>query len=134
MISSRKLQSSPGNDQLEGLRRRLEEWRKSQKPRTRLPSRLWNAATRLAVRHGLNQTAKTLHLDYYDLKKRVDVIAGRNGPVPSFVELVPGASSPVSECFIELEGRSGTKMRIHFKGTALPDVTTLGSMFWRGNR
>ena len=134
MISPGKSQSSPGNNQLEKLRRRLEEWRNSNKPRTRLPVRLWNTAARLAVRYGLNQTAKALHLDYYDLKRRVDVIADRNGPVPSFVELVPAAASPVSECLIELEARSGTKMRIHLKGMTLPDLTTLGSMFWRGSR
>jgi hypothetical protein len=134
MISSEKSQSSPREGQLERLRQRLEVWRKSQKPRSRLPGRLWNAAARLAAHHGLNKTAKALHLDYYDLKKRVDAIAGRNGPVPSFVELVPAASSPFPECLIELEARSGTKMRIHLKGITLPDLTTLGSMFWRNNR
>jgi hypothetical protein len=86
------------------------------------------------VRYGLNKTAKALHLDYYDLKRRADAIVGRNRPVPSFVELVPAASSSLPECVIELEHRSGTKMRIHLKGMTLPDLTTLGSMFWRNNR
>jgi hypothetical protein len=134
MISSEKPQSSSRNGQLEKLRQRLEVWRNSQKPRTRLPRRLWNAAARLAAHHGLNKTAKALHLDYYDLKKRVDAVDGRKGSVPSFIELVPAASSPFPECLIELEARSGTKMRIHLKGMTLPDLTTLGNMFWRNNR
>jgi hypothetical protein len=133
MISPEKPESSTLTGQLERLQRRLEVWRNSHKPRSRFPTRIWNAAARLAVHHGLNKTAKALHLDYYDLKSRVDALAGRNGPVPSFVELLPSSSS-FPECVIELEDRSGTKMRIHFKGMPLPDLTPLGSMFWRNRR
>jgi hypothetical protein len=120
--------------QLERLRRRLEAWRKSHRPRSRLPGQLWNKAARLAGHYGLNKTARALHLDYYDLKKRVDAHGGPSRPAPAFVEVVPAASSPFPECLIELEARSGTKMRIHLKGMTLPDLTTLGSMFWRNNR
>ena len=88
----------------------------------------------MAGQCGLNKTAKALRLDYYDLKKRVNAGVEVHGPAPSFVELVPATSSPFPECVIELEARNGTKMRIHFKGTALPDMTTLGNMFWRSNR
>jgi hypothetical protein len=133
MISAEESQFSTLNGQLERLRQRLEVWRNSHKPRSRLPGRLWNAAGRLAVHYGLNKTAKALHLDYYDLKRRVDASGSRQAPISSFVELVP-SSSPFPECLIELEARSGTKMRIHLKGTTLPDLTTLGSMFWRTHR
>lgn len=134
MISAKESQSPIINSQLERLQRRLEAWRKSHKPRSRLPGKLWNSAVRLAGQCGLNKTAKALHLDYYDLKNRVNAGAVIHEPAPSFVELVPAASSPFPECLIELEARSGTKMRIHLKGTGLPDLTTLGNMFWRNSR
>jgi hypothetical protein len=134
MISARESQSLILNGQLERLQRQFEAWRQSHKPRSRLPGRLWNSAVRLAGQCGLNKTARALRLDYYDLKTRLDAAAVGDAPGPSFIELVPTASSPTPECLIELEARSGTKMRIHLKGTTLPDLTTLGSMFWRSNR
>jgi hypothetical protein len=134
MVSPQKSPSPTLNGQLERLRRRLEVWRKTHKPRSRLPGRLWKEAGRLAGHYGLNKTAKALHLDYYDLKKRADAHAGSDGPAPAFVELVPAASSPFPECLIELEAQSGTKMRIHLKGMTLPDLAALGGMFWRNNR
>lgn len=134
MISAKKSPSPIINSQLERLQRHLEVWRKSHKPRSRLPGRFWNSAVQLARQYGLNKTAKALRLDYYDLKKRVSAGAVALETAPSFVELVPATSSPFPECLIELEARSGTKMRIHLKGTTLPDLTTLGSMFWRSNR
>ena len=76
-MKSAKLSQSPTlNGQLERLQRRLEVWRKSHKPRSQLPRRLWKEAGRLAGHYGLNKTAKVLRLDYYDLKKRVDANAG----------------------------------------------------------
>ena len=134
MITAKRFPSRILDSQLERLQRQLEAWRKSRKPRSRLPGRLWNSAVRLAGQCGLNKTAKALRLDYYDLKKRLDAAAVGHAPAPSFIELVPTASSPSPECLIELEARSGTKMRIHLKGTTLPDLATLGSMFWRTNR
>lgn len=134
MISANESQSLILNGQLERLKRRLEAWRKSHKPRSRLPGRVWNSAVRLAGQCGLNKTAKALHLDYYDLKKRVNAGVVVHEPAPSFVELVPATSSPFPECLIELEAQSGTKMRIHLKGMTPPDLTVLGNMFWRSNR
>jgi hypothetical protein len=134
MIKAERSPSPILDSQLERLQRQLEVWRKSHKPRSRIPGRLWNSAVRLAGQCGLNRTAKALRLDYYDLKKRLDTAAVSDAPAPSFIELVPTASFPSPECLIELEARSGTKMRIHLKGTTLPDLTTLGRMFWRNNR
>lgn len=134
-MKSTELSRSPvSNGQLERLQRQLEAWRKSHRSRSRLPGRLWNEAARIAGYYGLNKTAKALRLDYYDLKKRVDDSACTEKPTPAFVELVPEALSPFPECLIELEAQSGTKMRIHLKGMTLPDLTTLGNMFWRNNR
>lgn len=138
MISAQPLQSPLIHPSIERVRQRLEEWRKSHRPRCRLPAWLWSAAVRLAANHGLDKTARALHLDYDDLKKRLVATVGgaavRPEPVPSFVELLPAAPAGLPECVGELEGRSGTKRRIHFKGTAGPDLEVLGRLFWGGER
>jgi hypothetical protein len=138
MVSTQQSQSLLINPSIERVRQRLEEWRKTHRPRSRIPGRLWNAAVRLAANHGLNRTARALHLDYYDLKKRLDATVGPASvvqePVPSFVELVPASPAACPECLVELESGSGTKLRIHFKGTVGPDLAVLGHLFWRGER
>ena len=138
MISAQPSQSPHIHPSIERVRQRFEGWRKTHRPRSRIPERLWNAAVRLATSHGLNRTARVLHLDYYDLKKRLDATVGGAAvgpePVASFVELVPASPAAFPECLVELEGRSGTKLRIHFKGTAGPDLAVLGRLFWGGER
>jgi hypothetical protein len=48
-----------------------------------------------------------------------------------FVELVPQAPAAISECTIELDDPAGARMRVHIKGTALPDLAGLSEAFWR---
>jgi hypothetical protein len=131
MISAKQSPSSISNHQIDQLRKRLDAWRKSHKPRSRIPGRLWDSAVRSAGQYGLNKTAKALRLDYYDLKKRLNVAVVSSEPVPSFIELSPTTSSPSPECVIELESQNGAKMRIHLKGMAVPDLNALSSAFWR---
>src|SRR5207302_870482 len=81
-------------------------------------------------------------LDYYDLQKRFEASTSpapvEKSSLPSFVELVPApcrangtTSAPVPECLVELESPGGAKLRIHWKGTAAPDLAALGRLFWR---
>jgi hypothetical protein len=134
MISNDQSPSHQINHQIDQLQKRLEAWRKSHKPHSRLPVRLWKAAARIAGLHGLNKTAKALRLDYYDLKKRLEAASVSHRSAPSFIELSPATPPVIPECLIELEARNGTKMRIQLKGTAVPDVNGLSSTFWRVKR
>jgi hypothetical protein len=96
---------------------------------------------------GLHRTAKALRLDYYSLRKRVErqprvaadpptEVAPRRrttaGPAarlaPTFVELAPVAGG--YECTAELEDAAGSKMRVHLKGLAMPDLVALSRSFW----
>ena len=129
MISAKQAPSINSRE-IDLLRKRLEAWRKSHRPRARIPDRLWNSAVRVAGHCGLNRTAKALRLDYYDLKKRLDAASLNQGKIPSFVELSPIVSRQAPECIIECENRSGAKMRIHLKGMGSPDLNIL-STFWR---
>jgi hypothetical protein len=134
MISENKSQTFVNNHQIEQVQKRLDVWRKNRKHRTRIPDGLWESAARIAGQYGLNKTARALRLDYNALKKRLKSVTDGNESAPAFVELIPPVSSPNSECLIELESQHGEKMRIHLKGAALPDLATMGAVFWRNKR
>lgn len=122
--------------QVERVQQRFERWRRTRKKRCRIPKQLWNAAVVVAESYGINRTARALGLDYYELKKRLDAgpraTVTTKEPIGSFVEVV--SASPVLHpgCVVELESGRGTKMRIHLKGVAAPDVAWLRSLFWEG--
>jgi hypothetical protein len=67
--------SSQDIQQLEQLKKRFINWRRTRKAKTPIPRRLWNSAAKMAMQCGLSRTAKALRLNYYDLKKRIDACA-----------------------------------------------------------
>ncbi len=119
-------------------RERFEKWRKKHKTHTRLPERLWSAAARLAGEYGLNRTACALRLDYKGLKKRIEVADSGNLSQttigPKFMELPLSMTNVTSECIIECENINGIKLRIHLKGSQLPDLGSLNSVLWSHGR
>lgn len=68
------------SNQLQVLGERLREFRETHAPRARLPEELWSAATTLARNEGLYRTARTLHLDYANLRRRVETSSNREAP------------------------------------------------------
>jgi hypothetical protein len=123
---------------LEAVGRRLARWRGAHKHRSPLPEALWDAAVTAARECGLNRTARTLRLDYYSLKKRVESAnpdgSARQEIHPQFVEFVPPAPNCFPVCTVELEHPRGTKMRIHLKGAGAPDLVGLTRAFWSAER
>ena len=117
---------------LSRLEQRFASWRKTRQPGERIPQPLWKAAAKLARDCGLNQTARILKLDYYSLKKHVDRYGGMKAAASApFVELPPMPLA--SECVIEFEDGLGASMRMHVKGSDLPDVLALGRSFWHAD-
>ena len=121
---------------LENVRRRFERWRRTRTARTRIPESLWTATVKMAGKYGVHQTAKTLRIDYYELKKRAQAEGFTSTSVPTggeetaFVELPGPFPVPSGECLMELEDDSGAKMRVHLKGTETPDLVGLSRSFW----
>jgi hypothetical protein len=128
--------------------RRFVHWRSSHTGRLPIPEHLWTAAAELAREHGINATAKVLHLEYAKLKEKIQALGqgagvGRSRTArlrlkrsqprpPAFVELfAPPSSGSSLECRVELEGRRG-KMKIEFKGIATAELVALGRALWDG--
>ena len=119
---------------------RMEGVRWTREVRSRIPESLWTAAVKMAEAYGIHRTAKSLRLDYYSLKKRVEgrpAATASNVPAAAagatFLELPAAAwaGSGSGECTLELEDAGGAKMRGHLQGFAAPDLAALGRSFWQ---
>jgi len=109
------------------LQRQLDQFRRTQQRRTKLPEPLWQAAVELARQHGIYPVAHSLRLDYMGLKKRLGgiPIRRRKATKPGFVELIAPRATPLEECAIDFECPSGRKMRIQWKASTPPDWVSL---------
>jgi len=105
---------------LEDVRQRFEQWRESRKHRTPIPDSLWEGAVGLCADQSIYRISRYLHLNYNDLKRRVhnahperfsEAVASS-----AFVELDLKPSLPETECFLEMEDKGGTKLKMHVKG------------------
>jgi hypothetical protein len=106
-------------------RDRFVAWRRTRKPKSRIPEPLWTLAVKLVAAHGLHRTAATLKLDYYSLKKRVEATEGpREKNDAPFLEL-PAAVAAVPECVIELE-EGAARWRVQLKGYSAADIAVVG--------
>ena len=128
--------------------RRLRRWRSTHTGRVPIPEPLWAAAGELAREHGINRTAKALHLEYGKLKQRAEAAmptmkrrvtkapadvprrARRTAP-PTFVELMAPPAGNFPGAVVELEGRRG-RMRIELKGVATAELVALSRALWDG--
>jgi len=127
--------------------RRLRRWRSSHRPRVPLPDSLWTAAGELAREHGINRTAKALHLEYGKLRERAEgtgaakqrrvkapSAAVHRAPSiapPRFVELMAPRSGSLPSAVVELEGPRG-RMKIEFKGVGPAELVALSRTLWDG--
>ncbi len=127
---------------------RLRRWRSSHARCVPIPEPLWAAAGELAREHGINRTAKALHLEYGKLKQRAEAAvppvkrrvvkataeaprrARRTAP-PTFVELLAPPAGSFPGAVVELEGRRG-RMRIELKGVATAELVALSRALWDG--
>jgi len=119
------------------LARQFAAWRARRSFGTRIPDRLWAAATKAAASCGVHQTAKALRLDYYAIRRRVQsngsqrVTTRAADSLPTFVELPASTlATAAGECILEFEKPEGSKLRVHLKGVQVPDLLALGAGFW----
>ena len=115
-------------------RDRFVVWRRTRKPKSRIPEPLWERAVKLVAAYGLHRTAATLKLDYYSLKKRVEAAAGsrqkNDAPfleLPAVGAVSAGAVSAgaVPECVIEVE-EGAARWRVQLTGYSAADIAVVG--------
>lgn len=112
-------------------KQRFEQWRQQcGHRRGRIPEQLWEAAAALARCYGVYVVARTLRLEYAQLKRRCEsksLPAVRSGSMP-FVEVAWPGIGGSSGHIVELENRTGGRMTIRLhpgEGRALVDLTEI---------
>ena len=124
----------PLEPRLAQVRDQFENWRKTRQKRTAIPEALWEAAVSLSRDYPTLQISKALRLNYTTLKNRVQAAHSgffqRTGAGSAFVELDFSRSTFPSECIVEMEDTTGSKMKMHLKGVAVIDFLELGRAFW----
>ncbi len=119
---------------LEEVRDQFESWRTSREKRTAIPETLWDAAVILSKEYCTLQISKALRLNFTSLKNRVQAsnsgFSPKSDSDPAFVELDFGRSIFPAECLVEMEDKSGSKMKVHLKGVTGVDLLELGRAFW----
>ena len=116
---------------LAAVKLQFKTWRDTRKQKSRIPAELWTAAVSLSNRYSVHHISKALHVNHTALRDKVSAYkTDRSKEAHScFIEL-PLPRSPASECLIEMENRSGEKMRMHFSGRFSLDLLALSQNFW----
>ncbi len=118
---------------LSEVQSRFAAWRKNKKHGRRIPAELWSAAVMLSHEHSIHKISRGLSLSHAELKKRVSSAKTQHthssDPSENFIALnIPQINS--AKCIIEMEHRTGNKMRMHFKGTVDLDLQSFAESFW----
>ena len=127
---------------LEELQQQFPLWRKTKTGRERIPASLWQADAEVFYlgEHSLHRISKTLHLTHTALKQHVELDQPSSIKVepdatpeasPAFLSFELDPPSAVSECVIEMEDRTGAKMRICLRGKTDPSILGICQSFWR---
>lgn len=108
--------------EIEQLNLILTEWRAAHRPPTPLPEDVWKRALVIASRAGFSATAKALKLDYSALRRRAQTqpTPPRN---PEFVEIFGGAQTRIVDCVVEVQSRSGSRLRIEAKNVDASELS-----------
>jgi len=119
--------AAPIPEAIAQLQRQLDQFRSTQRVRTKLPDTLWQAAVELARQYGIFAVAHPLRLDYTRLKQRLGGMPNqpRKQNKPAFVELIGDGATALPECVIEFEAPGGGKMRIQWKAAVPSDWASL---------
>jgi hypothetical protein len=118
--------------EIDALAARLEQWRQTRENhRTRIPEPLWEAATELARKYGVNAVAQRLRLNYMRLRELTDSKTKKRAP--AFVELKPSptplTAAPAKGVEVELTNSAGEKLAIRLPGGQALDVKGLAASF-----
>lgn len=115
------------------LQRRVEGWRRQGGGRgRRIPEKLWSEAVAVSRRAGLYATARALHFNYENLKRRAG--GQERQPRKHDTEFVAVRLPQVSnglKVVIDLAGRDGEQVRMEVSGVSGMDVVALADAFWK---
>ena len=128
-----KEQTGQYRNDVEQLRQRFTEWRKTHAVRSKFPEQMRQAAAQLAQRDGVDTIMRALKVDKPSLQKWTARLQQQLSPKqktnaePTFVELL--ASGPMHKaagsCLVEVESPRGGKLRLELTGVPTSELAEL---------
>ena len=117
---------------LEAVRQQFEKWRCERKRGARIPQSLWQTALGLSDRHPVGEIARVLGLHYGRLKQRVNAFNGESLPrAAERMEFVSVGALPMGyTTVVELEDRSGKRLRVHLMGAGAGTAIEVAKALW----
>jgi hypothetical protein len=130
------MKSHKPDSEIERLRKRIDEWRRTRSGRSPMPKALWREATRLVPERGVSRVATSLGLGYYALQERARRDASSSG-TPGFVELSAaqvGGLSPAGppSTVIEVRAPDGAQLTLRLAPGVSFDLADLVHRFRGG--
>ena len=125
------------SEELGQVHGRFEQWRQQNGGRRiKIPELLWEAAANLVQIHGVNRVAKTLRLDYNQLKERSGKKTGPKNTQSGFpfVELMMPAGGVTQGKVIELINREGSRMIVRLNDNSGQALASLAELFLRPSK
>lgn len=127
--------------ELQEVRKELDEWRRLEGAPKRIPEAIWRKATEIAVRHGVGGVAAGLRIDHTKLKSKVaaarasDTTAmvavpqGLQSAPTNFVELFgapqTAPASVIASCVLQVESARGSRLMLEVSGLDAPGLALL---------
>jgi hypothetical protein len=110
----------------------FEQWRSTRMKKERIPESLWEAAVELSASYSAFRIAKTLRLDFKQLKYRIKERSCRSVPC-GFVEVKASPLFSTASCIVEIRSPCGFELKIQADTalqSQLPDL--ISSFMSRG--
>lgn len=125
-------QQETDQQELEAVRQQFEKWRSQRKRGTRIPQSLWQNAVGLSDRHTAGEIARVLGLHYGRLKQRISALDGETPrPTAEGMEFVSIGALPSGHTeMVELEDRSGKRLKVHLRGAGPGRVIEVAKALW----
>lgn len=125
-------QQETDRQNLETVRQQFEKWRSQRKRGARIPQRLWQTAVGLSDRHSAGEIARVLGLHYGRLKQRISALdVESQRPRAEGMEFVSIGALPTGHTdVVELEDRSGKRLKVHLMGAGSGRVIEVAKALW----
>jgi hypothetical protein len=128
--------TKPLPEEVEAVRQRIEDWRRTRVKRTRMPEELWQAAAALARTHGAWAISQALRVRHDGLQSRIDTAPESDRtPAAKFIEVGTRAGrTDRGDTTVELTRPDGTRLTVRVAGGRGFDVDALVAAFCQPRR
>jgi len=123
-IEARSAENGAANEMIEGLRARIETWRRSEHRGRRMPEDLWQEAGAAAQMLGVCPVSRALGLGYQTLKRRAcpsELPTSKVVRHPRFIEVAgfaPLNCVTADEAIMEIMVADGSRLTVRLKDSS----------------